>query len=178
MDATWASRSGFPNRFSVLYAMFAVRLACREPCSVYPIAPVYSLALSIKAVTSGSRLTSSSVTSLAPGRPVETSAMVFFLLPSFSCSPAPDYPPPGGGTSSGRPRRWSNRRRLWLAVAQITDRGAIGLHPKIGREFHGYGVTVDIEKRGMQPADSDNPVALLQLAQHFPPFALLRLLRA
>src|SRR5256886_5916663 len=138
--------------------MLAVRFACREPCSVYPMAPVYSLALSIYAVTSASRFTSSSVTSFAPVMPVVASAIALFTPVAVSRSPVPAFP-----LRRRRCRREGNGFLLFL-VPQVTDRAPVGLPAQVGGQFPAEYLAVHIQHHRMQPADGDDSIPLLQLA--------------
>src|SRR2546426_117969 len=147
--------------------MLAVRFACREPCSVYPMAPVYSLALSMYAVTSASRFTSSSVTCLAPVTPVVASA-IRDVTPDSQIAVAPSR---GRAVLSRKPsslRRRRCRREgdgfLLFLIPQVTDRAPVGLHAQVGGQFQAEHLAVHVQHHRMQPADGDDSIPLLQLA--------------
>src|SRR5205809_6690197 len=75
------------------------------------MAPVYSLALSMYAVTSASRFTSSSVTSFAPVIPAVTSAMALFTPVAVPRSPVPALRPDLAKRAWGVPLRQRSCRR-------------------------------------------------------------------
>src|SRR3990170_4702031 len=138
--------------------MLAVRLAWRAPCSVYPIAPVYSFALMMYASTSGSRFTSSRVTSRCFAARVSADSAIGMVR---SCVI--------GDLGPGRPALAHGRRRgLLLAGADVGHRPPVRLHAEVRGDLQGQQVFVDVVDGGMQSADGDDPVALLQLAQHLP----------
>src|SRR5947208_12553557 len=154
------------------------------------MAPVYSLALSMYAVTSASRFTSSIVTSFAPVIPAVTSAMALFTpvavprspVPPFPRSPVPALRPELAKRAWGVPlrRRWCRREGngfLLFLVPQVTDRAPVGLHAQVGRQLQAQHLAVHVQHHRMQPADGDDPIPLLQLAEHLSTFSLLGLLR-
>src|SRR5881396_3232157 len=146
------------------------------------MAPVYSLALSMYAVTSASRFTSSSVTSFAPVIPAVTSAMALFTPVAVPRSPVPALRPELAKRAWGVPlrRRWCRREGngfLLFLVPQVTDRAPVGLHAQVGRQLQAKHLAVHVQHHRMQPADGDDPIPLFQLAEHLSTFPLLGLLR-
>src|SRR5207245_919407 len=131
---------------------------------------------------SASRFTSSSVTSFAPVIPAVTSAMALFTPVAVPRSPVPALRPELAKRAWGVPlrRRWCRREGngfLLFLVPQVTDRAPVGLHAQVGRQLQAQHLAVHVQHHRMQPADGDDPIPLLQLAEHLSTFSLLGLLR-
>src|SRR4030067_2370320 len=108
--------------------MLAVRLAWRAPCSVYPIAPVYSFALMMYASTSGSRFTPSRATSRCFAARISADSAIGMVR---SCVI--------GELGPGRPALAHGRRRgVLLAGADVGHRPPGRLHPEGRGDVQGH----------------------------------------
>src|SRR5437588_1991305 len=154
--ARWIDRSGRASRRRTLPPMLATRFACRAPCSVYPIAPVYSSAFAIYASTSGSRLMSSRV----KGRPVRLGVTWLAALRVSAMV---------GGEAGLSSRGPPLRERL--------DRRAVRPDADVLGEFERQVVVLDVQNDAVQTSAGQHPVSLLEARQHLPIFFLLHLLR-